>query len=101
MAETIHRNFPRQADAEAARSALLAAGFPAAAISLNSHHVDPATVSSTTKAVSNVIDALTPGAAVVPSATTGPAALLSVDTDDDEQQARASAIMHGFSASEA
>jgi len=100
MGETIHRNFQQSSAAEAAQSELLAAGFRPAAVKLNAHQVDPASVSPGSVFVDNVIDNLTPGGvAVAPAA--GPASLLSVDTDDDEQQAQAAAIMARHGAMEA
>lgn len=99
MGQTIHRNFKQIGDAEGARGALLAAGFQAAAVTLNSHAARPG--DATTNAVSNVLDALTPKNGPAATAALHPACLLSVDTDDDDQRAKADSIMAGFGASDA
>lgn len=101
MGQTIHRNFKQASDAQAAQNELLAAGFRPAAVKLNSHQIDPATLSSSANFVENVIDEMTPGGAPATSATAKPASLLSVDTDDDDQQARAAAIMARHGATDA
>jgi len=101
MSATIHRNFKQVADAESARSALLAGGFSAASVTLNAHKIgdSPDLVAG---AVTSIIDQLTPGgegAAVRARHQEG--ALLSVDTDDDDQRQQAEAIMQRFGAAEA
>lgn len=99
MADTIHRNFKQTSDAESAQSALLAAGFRSSAVKLNSHAATAA--DAATSAVENVIDALTPRGGPSVPAGPKPAALLSVDTDDDSQRAQAESIMAGYGGVEA
>ncbi|WP_296001787.1 hypothetical protein [Rugamonas sp.] len=101
MTTTVHRNFKQVADAESARSALLAGGFSASSVTLNAHTIgdSPDLVAG---AVESIIDQLTPGgegAAVRARHQEG--ALLSVDTDDDDQRQQADAIMQRFGAVEA
>jgi hypothetical protein len=98
---TIHRNFNQVADAESARSALLAGGFSAASVKLNSHE-DAPPVDTGTAAVSNVFDSITPGgAAAAAKARQRAGALLSVDADDEDQEQQAHTIMQRFGGSEA
>ena len=85
MPSTIYRNFRQIADAEGARSALLADGFANSAVQLNLHEARP--LSTTASAVQNKPDR--------------PAALLSVDVDDDAQREQADRIMSRFGAQEA
>lgn len=100
MSNTIHRNFTQVADAESARNALLAGGFPASSVTLNQHRAPPSDVATST--VENIVDALTPGgAAAAAKARERSGALLSVDIDDDDQRSQADAIMGKFGASEA
>lgn len=100
MAHTIHRNFKQLADAESARNALLAGGFKAASVKLNPH--TPLSPDVATGTVGNIMDALTPGGAdAAAQARLRAGALLSVDTDDDEQRQQADAIMNGYGGSEA
>ncbi|MGV7210452.1 hypothetical protein ACLB1G_21670 [Oxalobacteraceae bacterium A2-2] len=102
MAHTIHRNFKQTSDAESARNALLADGFPAASVTVNPHS-RPGT-DAATQAVSNVMDALTPGGPAAAAATRerlAAGALLSVDVDDDEQREQADAILRRFGAVDA
>ena len=102
MTNTIHHNFIQDSDAEGAKNALLAAGFRSAAVKVNSHAARPA--DAATSAVGNVLDALTPGGSgTVGSSTAGakPAALISVDTDDDDQRAQAEAILARFGGTQA
>lgn len=101
MTTTVHRNFKQVADAEGARAALLAGGFSAESVTLNAHKIgdSPDLVAG---AVESIIDKLTPGgegAAVRARQQDG--ALLSVDTDDDDQRQQADAIMQRFGAVEA
>jgi hypothetical protein len=99
MPDTIHRNFKTVEDAEAARAALLGAGFQGSAVQLNLH--DARATDTSTLAVENIMDSLTPDDADdtdhADSAARHPAALLSVDVDTDEQREQATTIMlrHG------
>lgn len=100
MSSTIHRNFPTVADAQGARQALLAAGFPASGIALNEHKAPPSDVATST--VENIVDALTPGgAAAAAKARQRGGALLSIDIDDDDQRAQADAVVGSYGASAA
>ncbi|AKU22113.1 hypothetical protein MJ904_13795 [Massilia sp. MB5] len=100
MAKTIHRNFKEIADAEQARAALLNAGWRAAAVQMNRHEARPADTS--TSAVRNLFDSLTPDAADdTDQPLSSPAALLSVDVDDEVHREQADAIMRHYGASEA
>lgn len=100
MPDTIHRNFQQVADAESARAALLDAGFPGAAVQLNLH--DARAKDTTTNAVDNIMDSLTPDDAdQTDHPVAHPAALLSVDVDTDEQREQANAIMLRYGATEA
>ena len=100
MAHTLHRNFPKVADAEGARNALLASGMLPARIKLNKHQPLPSDMATGT--VSYLLDALTPGgAAAAAKARHRSGAMLSVDVDDEDQAASADAIMGRFGASEA
>jgi len=97
MSRTIHRNFPELTDAESARSALLASGFPQSCIKLTKHTPLPASVPTST--VGNILDALTPGgAAAAAQARQRSGAMLTLDLYDEEEQEKAEAIMAGFGA---
>ena len=100
MPDTIHRNFKTVEDAEAARAALLAAGFGGGAVQLNlhdTHAVDPAT-----QAVENIMESMTPDDADnTDHPVQRPAALLSVDVDDSEQREKATALMLRYGGTEA
>ncbi|NRR30945.1 hypothetical protein HSX11_12220 [Oxalobacteraceae bacterium] len=96
MSDTIHRNFKQLADAQSAREALLASGFKPASVTLNSH--DTALAGDvTTSTVEGVLDAMTPGAKP-DKARLREGALLTVDTDDEEQRRHADAILQRFNA---
>ncbi|MYM75566.1 hypothetical protein GTP55_22630 [Duganella sp. FT109W] len=102
MTRTIHRNFPQLADAEGARSALLADGFPQSTVKLTTHTALPSDVATST--VGNLLDALTPGGPAAAAAArhrAGAAAMLSVDVYDDDEQDKADRIMGGYGASAA
>ena len=99
MSSTIHRNFKQTSDADNARNALIAAGFPAAAVTLNQHKALPG--DAATNLVDNVLQGLTSGKTTGTATPSHPAALLSVDIDDDEQGAKAATIMQGHGATEA
>lgn len=100
MANTIYRNFMSQEDAEAARSALLAAGFPATALNLAPHR--SLAQSTTVSAVDNIFNSLTPDDADrTDEPRPRPVALLSVDTLDDEQRDQADAILRRHNAIDA
>src|SRR5471030_380723 len=95
MTNTIHHNFPRVADAESARNALVAAGFQAAGVTLNPHKTPQPDAATST--VSNIMDALTPGGpAAAAHAREQGGALLSVDIDDNDKAEEAEAIMRNF-----
>ena len=99
MPSTIYRNFRQIADAEGARSALLAEGFANSAVQLNLH--EARSLSTSTSAVQNIMDSLTPDDVDNTDKPNRPAALLSVDVDDDVQREQADRIMAGFGAQEA
>lgn len=99
MPSTIYRNFRQIADAEGARSALLAEGFTNSAVQLNLHEARPLT--TTASAVQNIMDSLTPDDVDNTDKPDRPAALLSVDVDDDAQREQADRIMSRFGAQEA
>jgi hypothetical protein len=100
MANTIHRNFMSQEDAEAARGALLAAGFPATALNLAPHRA--LAQSTTVRAVDNIFNSLTPdNADSTDEPRPRPVALLSVDVLDDEQREQADAILRRHNAIDA
>ena len=100
MPDTIHRNFKTVEDAEAARAALLDAGFPGAAVQLNLHK--PHGQNTTTQAVENIMDSLTPDDADdTDHPAPRPAALLSVDVDSDEQRDEANTLMLRYGGVEA
>ena len=99
MPSTIYRNFRQIADAEGARSALLAEGFANSAVQLNLHQARP--LSTTASAVKNIMDSLTPDDVDNTDKPDRPAALLSVDVDDDAQREQADSIMSRFGAQEA
>ena len=100
MTRTIHRNFPQVSDAESARSALLASGFPQSAVKLTKHTTLPPNVATST--VGNLLDSLTPGGpAAAAQARQRSGAMLTVDIYDDDEQEKADAIMGGFGASSA
>lgn len=102
MTRTIHRNFPQLSDAESARSALLANGFPQASVQLTKHTALPPDVA--TSMVGNLLDSLTPGGPAAAAAArqhAGAGAMLSIDVYDDDDSAKADAILGGFGATEA
>lgn len=100
MASTLHRNFMSQEQAEAARSALLAAGFPPAAINLAPHNSRPQ--DTTVSAVDNIMHSLTPDSADgTDEKRPRPVALVSVDVLDDEQREQADAILQRHNAIDA
>jgi hypothetical protein len=96
---TIHRNFHQVADAESARSALLAEGFRLNSVKLNTHSSGP--LSAATATVSTMFDMLTPGGPdAAAKARKRAGAMLTVDIDDQEQEQKADAIMQRFGATE-
>lgn len=100
MTRTIHRNFEQVTDAESARSALLAQGFPPSTVKLTKHTPLPPTVASST--VGNILDALTPGGpAAAAHARERSGAMLSVDIYDEDEGGKADSIMSGFGARQA
>lgn len=100
MSDTIHRNFKTIEDAEAARAALLDAGFHASAVQLNLH--DAGTPGTTEKAVENIMDSLTPDDADdTDHPAARPAALLTVDIDTDVHREKATTIMLRYGGVEA
>ena len=100
MTRTIHRNFEQVTDAESARSALLAKGFPPSTVKLTKHTPLPPTVASST--VGNILDALTPGGpAAAAHARERHGAMLTVDIYDEEEGGKADSIMSGFNARQA
>ena len=97
MTRTIHRNFDQVTDAESARSALLAKGFPPASVKLTKHTPLPSDLATST--VGNILDSLTPGGpAAAAQARARAGAMLTVDIYDEEEGASADAIMSGFGA---
>ena len=81
-------------------AALLDAGFQGAAVQLNRH--DPRGQDTTTNAVDNILDSMTPDDADrTDHAAPRAAALLSVDVDSDEQREQADAVMRRFGGTEA
>lgn len=99
MTNTIYRNFRQVAEAEGARSALLAEGFSNSAVQLNLHGARP--MSTTASAVQNIMDSLTPDDVDNTDKPDRPAALLAVDVYDDIQREQADRIMARFGAQEA
>jgi hypothetical protein len=100
MPDTIHRNFKQVADAESARAALLQAGFHGSAVQLNLH--DARAQNTTTSAVENIMDSLTPDDADdTDHPVARPAALLSVDVDTEQERQQAETIMLRFGGVEA
>lgn len=100
MPDTIHRNFKTVEDAEAARAALLAAGFGGSAVQLNLHNARATDTS--TLAVENIMESMTPDDADdTDRAAPHPAALLSVDVDNGEQREQATTIMLRYGGAEA
>jgi hypothetical protein len=100
MANTLYRNFMNVADAESARDALLAAGFPAAAVKLTPHKALP--TDTTASAVENIMNSLTPdNADSTDEPRPRPLALLAVDALDDPQREQAESIMQRFNAIDA
>lgn len=99
MPNTIYRNFRQVADAEGARSALLAEGFTNSAVQLNLHEARPMT--TTASVVQNIMDSLTPDDVDNTDKPDRPAALLAVDVDDEAQRDQADRIMARFGAQEA
>lgn len=97
MTRTIHRNFTEVTDAENARTALLAKGFPPASVTLTRHK--PLPQNGATSTISHLFDNLTPGgpdAAEHARERTG--AMLTIDIYEDEQQEQADAIIASFGA---
>lgn len=100
MATTIYRNFMSQEDADAARSALLAAGFPASALTLAPHRAQGQ--STTVTAVDNIFNSLTPDDADrSDERRPRPVALLSVEALDNEQREQAESILQRHNAIDA
>jgi len=99
MPSTIYRNFRQISDAEDARSALLAEGFAQSAVQLNLHDARPLT--TTSSAVQHIMDSLTPDDVDNTDKPDRPAALLSVDVDDDAQRDQADRVMSRFGGVEA
>ena len=103
MPDTIHRNFKTVEDAEAARAALLDAGFHGSAVQLNLH--DTRANDTSAQAVENIMDSLTPDDADNTDHAAGtaqrPAALLSVDVDTDDRRDQATTIMLRYGGAEA
>lgn len=100
MTRTIHRNFDQVTDAESARSALLSSGFPPSCVKLTKHLSLPPSVS--TSMVGNLLDSLTPGgAAAAAHARQRSGAMLTIDIYDEDEGAKADAIMGGFGATAA
>ena len=92
MTATIYRNFMSVAEAEAARAALLHAGFPPATVHLAPHKAPGA--DTTVRTVENIFDSLTPDSADnTDERRPKPVALLAVDVLDDEQREQADGIM--------
>jgi hypothetical protein len=101
MTATIHRHFDRVADAESARSTLLAEGFRNGSIKLTVHNA-PGGHTVAIDTVQHILDELTPGgASAALQARRRPGALLSVDIDYEDQREQADAIMHRFGAIDA
>ena len=99
MPDTIHRNFKTVEDAEAARAALLEAGFQGSAVQLNLH--DTRASDTATQAVDNIMESLTPDDADnTDHPVQRPAALLSVDVDTDQRE-QANTIMLRYGGTEA
>ena len=99
MPDTIYRNFKQVADAESARAALLDAGFHGSAVQLNLHDARP--ITTTAAAVQNIMDSLTPDDVDTTDRPDRPAALLSVDVDNDIQREQANTIMLRYGGVEA
>jgi hypothetical protein len=100
MTRTIHRNFPQISDAESARSALLASGFPQSSVQLTKHAALAPNVATDT--VGNLLDSLTPGGPAAAAAARHRAgAMLSVDVYDDDDHDKADSIMGGYGATDA
>ncbi|TWI65284.1 hypothetical protein IP91_02692 [Pseudoduganella lurida] len=100
MTDTIHRNFKTVADAESARAALLDAGFHGSAVQLNLHTASATDTS--TNAVNNIFDSLTPDDADnTDHGKARPAALLSVDVDTDVHREQANTILLRYGGVEA
>ncbi|WP_338771561.1 hypothetical protein [Massilia sp. METH4] len=100
MPDTIHRNFKTVEDAEAARAALLDAGFSGSAVQLNLHSARAS--DTATQAVENIMESMTPDDADdTDRPSTHPAALLTVDVDDSQQREQATALMLRYGGTEA
>lgn len=100
MATTVYRNFMSVQEAEAARSALLNAGFPPAAVHLTPHKAPGDDTTVTT--VENIMNSLTPDSADnTDEPRPKPVALLAVDVLDDEQREQADGIMQSHNAIDA
>ncbi|SFU68224.1 hypothetical protein [Pseudoduganella namucuonensis] len=100
MTDTIYRNFMQVSDAEQARNALLADGFPYSSVKLTPHKaLEPNTTVST---VQNIMDSLTPDSVDgTDDPRPRPVALVAVDVLDNDQRRQADAIMRRFNAIEA
>ncbi|KQQ45357.1 hypothetical protein ASF61_20605 [Duganella sp. Leaf126] len=97
MTRTIHRNFSEVTDAESARSALLAKGFPPASVTLTRHK--PLPQNGATSTVSHLLDNLTPGGPdAAEHARERSGAMLTIDIYDEDQVEQADAILAGFGA---
>jgi hypothetical protein len=100
MADTIYRNFMKLEDAEGARNALLASGFPSPAVKLTPHHAGEQ--STTVSTVENIMNSLTPDDADgTDEPRPRPVALLAVDVLDAPQREQAESIMQRFNALDA
>lgn len=100
MASPLYRNFLLASDAENARNALLAAGFPMAAVHVTPHQALPP--DTATRAVETLMNSLTPDSVDgTDTPRPRPAALVTVDPLDDEQRRQADAIMQHFHAIDA
>lgn len=100
MTDTIHHNFKQIADAESARAALLQEGFHGSAVQLNLHNARAADTS--TSAVENIMDSLTPDDADdTDHPVERPAALLSVDVATEVEREKANTILLRYGGTEA
>ena len=100
MTDTIHSNFKQIADAESARAALLAEGFHGSAVQLNLHTARA--MDTSTNAVDNILDSLTPDDADdTDHPAERPAALLSVDVITEVEREKANTILLRYGGVEA
>jgi hypothetical protein len=100
MTDTIHSNFKQIADAESARAALLAEGFHGSAVQLNLHTARA--MDTSTNAVDNILDSLTPDDADdTDHPAERPAALLSVDVITEVEREKANTILLRYGGTEA